>query len=67
LAAEEAVEKAIGVVNSRMSPTFRSMGLIAVDRHGGIGASHNSPNMCWAYVTSDSAVPVASLTGKIVK
>lgn len=67
LTAEDAVEKAIGVVNSRMSPTFRSMGLIAVDRHGGIGASHNSPNMCWAYVTSDSAVPVASLTGKIVK
>ena len=65
--AQDAVEKAIGVVNRRMPPNFNSMGLIAVDLHGGIGASHNSPNMCWAYATPDTTDPVASLTGKIVK
>jgi isoaspartyl peptidase/L-asparaginase-like protein (Ntn-hydrolase superfamily) len=43
------------------------MGLIAVDLHGEIGAAHNSPNMCWTYLTPEMQEPVASLTAKIVK
>ncbi|MDH5459503.1 MAG: isoaspartyl peptidase/L-asparaginase, partial [Candidatus Bathyarchaeota archaeon] len=65
--AQDAVELAIKLVDQRLSATYNSMGLIAVDTHGGIGAAHNSPNMCWAYVTSEKQEPVASLTAKTVK
>jgi len=65
--AEEAVEQAIGLVNRRMSATYHSMGLIAVDAHGRIGAAHNSPNLCWAYITPEMKEPTASLIAKIVK
>lgn len=65
--AQEAVELAIGLVNRRISTTCNSMGLIAIDVHGRIGAAHNSPNLCWAYITSETQEPVASLTAKIVK
>jgi beta-aspartyl-peptidase (threonine type) len=64
---QEAVETAIRLVNKRMASGYNHMGLIAVDTHGGFGAAHNSPNMCWAYMTTDTAEPVVSLTGKIVK
>jgi len=65
--AQDAVEHAIELVNERMSATYNSMGAIAIDVHGRIGAAHNSPNMCWAYMTPERMEPVASLTAKIVK
>jgi beta-aspartyl-peptidase (threonine type) len=65
--AQEAVENAIKLVNRRISATYNSMGLIAVDAHGRIGAAHNSPNLCWAYITPNMNEPAASLKAKIVK
>jgi isoaspartyl peptidase/L-asparaginase-like protein (Ntn-hydrolase superfamily) len=65
--AQEAVELAIKLVNGRITTTYNHMGLIAVDTHGEIGVAHNSPNLCWAYLTLENREPVASLTGKIVK
>jgi len=65
--AQEAVELAIRTVNRRISATYNSMGLIAVDTHGRIGAAHNSPNLCWAYITSETKETTASLTAKTVK
>jgi len=65
--AQEAVELAIKLVNKRILATYNHMGLISVDVHGGIGAAHNSPNLCWAYIKPGMQEPVASLTAKIVK
>jgi beta-aspartyl-peptidase (threonine type) len=65
--AKDAVELAIKLVNKRILATYNHMGLISIDIHGGIGAAHNSPNMCWAYITPGTQEPVASLTAKIVK
>jgi beta-aspartyl-peptidase (threonine type) len=65
--AKEAVEWAIKLVNKKITMTYNSMGLVAVDKNGGIGAAHNSPNLCWAYMTPEMSAPVASLTAKIVK
>jgi isoaspartyl peptidase/L-asparaginase-like protein (Ntn-hydrolase superfamily) len=65
--AQEAVEQAIRLVNTRMPDVYNHMGLIAVDMHGRVGAAHNSPNMCWTYLTSEMREPTASLTAKIVK
>lgn len=66
-AAQEAVESSISLVNNRLSAMYNSMGLIAIDMHGRVGAAHNSPNMCWAYITPETKEPVVSLTAKIVK
>lgn len=65
--AEEAAEDGIRLVNERMPTGYNSMGLISIDTCGRIGAAHNSPNMCWAYLTPEMKQPVASLTAKIVK
>lgn len=65
--AEEAVENAIKLVNRKIPATYNSMGLIAIDTHGRIGAAHNSPNLCWAYVTPKMHEPKTSLKAKIVK
>lgn len=65
--AQEAVEMAVRLVNKRITGVYNHMGLIAVDIYGRFGAAHNSPNMCWAYVTPENPEPVASLTAKIVK
>ena len=65
--AEEAVELAIKLVNRRIPDVYNSMGLIAVDAYGRIGAAHNSRNLCWTYITPEKQEPVASLTAKIVK
>ena len=65
--AQEAVELAVELVNQRLAATYNSMGLIAVDIYGQIGAAHNSPNLCWAYITPEKQEPVNSLTAKIVK
>lgn len=65
--AQEAVELAVTLVNQRLATTYNSMGLIAVDIHGEIGAAHNSPNLCWAYIGPEKQEPIASLTAKKVK
>jgi len=65
--AQEAVEMAISLVNERIQKTYNHMGLISVDLYGRIGAAHNSPNLCWAYITPEEQKPVASLTAKVVK
>jgi beta-aspartyl-peptidase (threonine type) len=65
--AQEAVELAIKLVNKRILASYNHMGLISIDVHGGVGAAHNSPNMCWAYVKPGIQEPVTSLTAKIVK
>jgi len=64
---QEAVELAIKLVNKKMPAIYNHMGLVSVDVHGGIGAAHNSSNLCWAYITPETQEPVASLTAKIVK
>ncbi|MGQ9726359.1 MAG: isoaspartyl peptidase/L-asparaginase family protein [Candidatus Bathycorpusculaceae bacterium] len=65
--AQEAVEMAIRLVNKRFPSIYNSMGLIAIDTNGRFGAAHNSPNLCWAYMTPEMKEPFASLTAKIVK
>lgn len=65
--AEEAAEQAIKLVNKRMPDTYHSMGVIAIDHQGRIGATHNSPNMCWAHMASEMKEPEASLTAKVVR
>jgi beta-aspartyl-peptidase (threonine type) len=65
--AQKAVEQAIGLVNQRIPTGYNSMGLIALDVHGRVGAAHNSPNLCWAYLTPKMSTPVAAMTAKIVK
>jgi beta-aspartyl-peptidase (threonine type) len=64
---QEAVEKAVALVNKRISGAPNAMGLVAIDVHGRIGAAHSSPNLCWAYMTSDHKETVASLTAKFLK
>jgi beta-aspartyl-peptidase (threonine type) len=65
--AGEAVEQTLRIVNKRLAKVYHSMGFIAVDLQGRIGAVHNSPNMCWAYLIPGMSKPAASLTAKIVK
>lgn len=67
MAAQKAAEQAIKLVNRRMPKVYNSMGVISVDVHGGAGAAHNSPNMCWAYMKTDMDEPASGLTAKIVK
>src|SRR3972149_1634518 len=64
---QEAVEKAVALVNKRISGIYNVVGLVAVDVHGRIGAAHSSPNLCWAYMTAGNEEPVASVTAKVVK
>jgi beta-aspartyl-peptidase (threonine type) len=61
--AQEAVENGIKLVNKRLH-IKNSMGLVAVDARGGIGAAHNTDNMCWAYMTSKTARPKASMKAR---
>jgi beta-aspartyl-peptidase (threonine type) len=64
---QKAVEKAVALVNQRISDTYNAMWLVAVDVHGRIGVAHNSPNLCWAYMSADHKEPVASLKAKFLK
>ncbi|MEM2337103.1 MAG: isoaspartyl peptidase/L-asparaginase [Candidatus Bathyarchaeia archaeon] len=64
---QEAVEDAIRLVNERMAGTYNSMGLIAVNTKGEIGAAHNSKHLCWAYFTPKMQGPEAALTAKILR
>lgn len=63
--AQEAAESSIRLVNRRMRGAF--MGLVTVDRMGGVGAAHNSPNLCWAYMTPKTRQPKAAFKAEIVK
>ena len=65
--AQEAVEAAVALVNRRIKGVYNDMGLVAVDIHGGVGAAHSSPNLCWAYMNAESNGPVASLIAKLIK
>lgn len=65
--AQEAVENSIQLVNRRIKNAVNSMGLVAVDMRGGIGAAHNSPNLCWAYMKARMHQPKAALKAEIVK
>lgn len=67
LSAQEAAEKTIRLVNSRIEGSFNFMGLIAVDMFGRVGAAHNSVNLCWAYITQRMRKPKALLKAKVVK
>jgi len=58
--AQEAVENAITVVNRRLK-IKNSMGLIAVDTQGRVGAAHNTNDLCWAYMMPKTAKPKASM------
>jgi len=63
--AQKAVESCIVLVNKRIR-LKESIGLIAVDAKGGVGAAHNTRNMCWAYMTPRRSKPKAALEAKIV-
>jgi beta-aspartyl-peptidase (threonine type) len=63
--AQEAVENSIKLANLRMNGL--EMGLISLDMSGRIGAAHNSPNLCWAYIASDMRTPKASSEGSIIR
>ena len=65
--AQKASELAIKLVNRRIATGYNSMGVIAIDTYGRIGAAHNSPNMCWAYLNREMREPTVSLTAEIVK
>jgi beta-aspartyl-peptidase (threonine type) len=65
--AQKAVEDAIRLVNTRIPGPYNSMGLIVLDKRGRIGAAHNSPNLCWAYITKEMKEPTVSLTAKFTK
>ncbi len=64
---QKATEHAIRLVNKRISAAYNSMGVVALDTKGRIGAAHNSPNLCWAYMTPEVKEPVVALTAGIVK
>jgi beta-aspartyl-peptidase (threonine type) len=66
--AQEAVETSIKLVNRRIrGPTRNSMGLIAVDKEGGMGVAHNSRNICYAYMRPRMNAPFAALKAKRIK
>ena len=63
--AQKSVESCIMLVNRRIR-LKASMGLIAVDTQGGVGAAHNSSHMCWAYMTPKMSQPKTALEARIV-
>jgi len=63
--AQQAAEGSIRLVNHRIR-LKSSMGLIAVDTLGRVGAAHNTPNLCWAYMTSKMRQPKADMRAKIM-
>lgn len=63
--AQEAVEKSIRLANLKMNGLH--MGLIAVDMSGRLGAAHNSPNLCWAYMTPETRTPQGSSEVSVIK
>lgn len=65
--AEKAVETLIKLINRRLRNMTNSMGLIAVDKKGGIGVAHNSKNICFAYMAPEMDVPFAALRARHIK
>jgi len=65
--AQKAVENLIMLINRRIRSVTNSMGLIAVDKKGGIGVAHNSRNICYAYMRSEMDAPFAALEAKRIK
>jgi beta-aspartyl-peptidase (threonine type) len=63
--AQEAAENSIRLVNLKMNLAF--MGLIVVDKFGRVGAAHNSPNLCWAYMTTGTRQPKAAMKAESVE
>jgi len=63
--AQQAAENCIEVVNHRIK-LKSSMGLITVDVKGRVGAAHNTPNLCWAYMTSKMSQPKDDMKAKAV-
>jgi len=63
--AQKAAENCIRLVNHRIR-LKSSMGLIAVDTEGRVGAAHNTPNLCWAHMTSKMRQPKADMRAKAV-
>jgi beta-aspartyl-peptidase (threonine type) len=63
--AQQAAENVIRLVNKRIK-LKSSMGLVAVDMKGRIGAAHNTPNLCWAYMTSRLRQPKAAMQAKVL-
>jgi len=63
--AQQAAENSIRLVNHRIG-LKSSMGLIALDTQGRVGAAHNTPNLCWAYITSKMRQPKADMQAKTV-
>jgi len=63
--AQQAAENCIRLVNDRIR-LRSSMGLISVDTQGRVGAAHNTPNLCWAYMTSKMRQPKADMRAKAV-
>jgi len=63
--AQQAAENSIRLVNERIK-LKSSMGLILVDMKGKVGAAHNTPNLCWAYMTSKLKQPKAAMQAEVV-
>ncbi len=63
--AQLAAQNSITLVNQRLRMR-NSMGLIAVDTQGGVGAAHNTPNLCWAYMNRKTAQPKANMEAKLI-
>lgn len=64
---QKATENLIKEVNRRMQNTANQMGLLAIDSKGRIGVAHNSPHMCWAYMTPQIRIPKALLKARVTK
>jgi beta-aspartyl-peptidase (threonine type) len=63
--AQQAAENSIKLVNERIK-LKSSMGLITVDMKGRVGAAHNTPNLCWAYMTPRLSQPKAAMQAKVL-
>jgi len=63
--AQQAAESSIRLVNHRIM-LKSSMGLIAVDTQGRVGAAHNTPNLCWTYMMSKMRQPKADMRAKVM-
>jgi beta-aspartyl-peptidase (threonine type) len=65
--AQKAVGNLIMLINRRIRSATNSMGLIAVDKKGGIGVAHNSRNICYAYICAGMNAPFAALKAKRIE
>lgn len=63
--AQQAAENSIKLVNERIK-VKSSMGLVVLDMKGRIGAAHNTPNLCWAYMTSGFRQPRTAMRAKVL-